>query len=133
MSEPDDVVRELLIAALDDWIYLAQMGSIVRDVLKIEGPWVSPETQHQIREATCAAIARMLTSGLIRVGTLNGSRFVPWNLDAEKIVERITSEWKELGQISLGDICWAEITMPGKEVGRELFSSVGSSLDDDEP
>lgn len=130
MNDVDDVVRELLIAGLDDWMYVAQMGSIVRDVLKIPGLWESAETQAAVRVATCAAIATMLERDLVRVGTLRDARFVACPLGAGPTLAQIDSEWRNLGRISLGDIGWCETTSLGKEVGERLLATVGSSLND---
>jgi hypothetical protein len=112
-------------------MYLAQMGSIVSDTFKIEGRWASPETQEQIRAATCAAVARMLAGQLITVGAVSEGGFVPWAFGIEETVQRIDSEWKRLGRISLGDICWCEATSLGKETGRNLLATIGSSLERD--
>lgn len=124
MSCADDLIRELLIAGLDDWMFLAQMGSIVKQMRQLV-------SEDDVRDLTCATMREMISSDLLRVGDMSEAGFVPWECDVDQIVERIDLAWRRIGRISLGDICWCETTKLGKERGAHLLASVGSSLDDD--
>ena len=100
----------------DDWIYLAEVASLVRQ----EMPDANEST---IRECTLRVLRELTETGLVVIGDLSGrdGDFVSWKLSTAEALERIRDEWENLGApINLGDICWLSNTTEGDKKAGSL-------------
>jgi hypothetical protein len=111
----EDIVDEVLVSGLDDWVMLVQVESLVRQ----GRGGLSPDTA--IGE-TVGAVAEMLTGGLVEVGDVREpAGFMPWGVPPADAVARIRSEWRALGRdLEMGDICWLSNTALGDERAAQI-------------
>lgn len=122
-----EVQEDFLAAALDDWVYLAELQGIVIQVAaehKVDLRLGQAEDKLDLRvRASMQVIERTLRAGLIEVGELPPpGYFRRWDLSEDAILERIRNQWEALGsRLSLGDVCWFELTDAGRvEASRVL-------------
>jgi hypothetical protein len=115
----ESVVNNVLIAGssrdvggYDDYVDLCGLASIVQIETKLLG-------EERLR-ASLEVIRELLTSGLMVVGDLFESGFVPWNLAIPEALDRVEREWRALGrEPNLWEICWFANTPLGNEKVRQ--------------
>lgn len=77
-------------------------------------------------EPTVMAIRDLLAAGYAIAGRVtkdqsDGLLMVePWDLPVDDAIRRIEKEWGELGELSMGDVVWLELTESGREEARRL-------------
>lgn len=112
--------EDFLAAALDDWVYLAELQGIVIQVAaehEIDLRLGQESDKHGLRfHVVMEVIERTLRSGLIEVGELPPpGTFLHWDLPDDETLDRIRTQWNVLGsELSLGDVCWFELTGAGR-------------------
>jgi hypothetical protein len=116
MSE-QDVINEVLICGLDDWLYLAEVKSIVHKAL---GDHVS---ETELIEPTIRVVEYLQQEELMEVGSLvPGKGFQRWESEKNLATVRIRREWNELRRpLSLWDICWLSLTEKGKQEAKRII------------
>jgi hypothetical protein len=121
-----DVLDDFLLAACDDWVYLAELQGIVIQVAADHGVDLRRGRDSDasiIRmNIAMAVIGTSLREQLVRVGDLPPpGEFIPWSLSSELALARVQAEWAGFGsELSLGDVCWFEIS----EAGRSLAEAI---------
>lgn len=80
-----------------------------------------------IREKTVEILRYFLERKLIDIGNFDrDGKFVVWDLQSNQVIERIESEWNQLGrEPNIGDIAWFVAT----EKGEEIASTFGSETE----
>jgi hypothetical protein len=109
------LIEEVLIRGVDDWVYLAAVGSWSRSL-------GGATTVEETRAMTLSVIRTLLDEGLCEVGDVREGGFLEWEVSSEAALERIRTEWERLGpELEPGDICWLANTAKGDERGEELL------------
>jgi hypothetical protein len=73
---------------------------------------------------TAAIIHSLLEEGLVRAGNLTEEGFFPWDGDADGVVARIITAWRELGRAPhLWEIAWFDATDKGEAYAEEILSA----------
>jgi hypothetical protein len=101
----DELRAYLLEAAEDDWIYFAEVLSMVREV--------TGSTDDLLRQAGQAA-AQFVRDGVIVPGTLTeADGFTPWPTSPTESAERIEREVATMLRDGVdplpGDLCWFDV------------------------
>jgi hypothetical protein len=105
-----DLIKEILICGLDDWLYLAEVASMVQCSI------LGPVRTIAVMEPSLRLIEQLLHNGLIQVGDLpeaQGSSFRPWNMRSLALEK----------PISLGEICWLSLTEKGKQEAKRIIAN----------
>lgn len=104
----DDVLDEVLLSGLDDWVMLAQVEAMIQR-------HDTTAARDALVDKVADAIGELLAAGLVQVGDVDGSAgFLPWELN--DAVARIRFEWQRLDRnLAMGDICWLSNTARGDE------------------
>lgn len=105
----EDLKKELILSAEEDYIDLAFIAHEAAETLKIRG-------KDGTREVTLRLITELLEGGYIRAGipTLDGG-FEAWDEHVVEIVAHIDGEWRRLGRPpELGELVWFEATEKGE-------------------
>lgn len=105
----ESLKRELVLDAADDYIDLSW---VIHDVREAFG--VTDDTELMFH--TVAVLHALLDDGLLRAGvpTREGG-FEPWQEDTGAVVDRIISEWRELGRTpNLWEVVWLDATEAGE-------------------
>jgi hypothetical protein len=115
----NDLEREILIRAHEDVIQFAQVISVAHFDLGI--PFGS-----EMIEAVTTFASSVIEGDLMIAGDLDlsdGTSLIrPWLGDAPIVVERILSEWEDLGRKpELAEVCWFDLTDHGEVVAEELY------------
>lgn len=124
MIATEDIVREALIAGVDDWVYLGELAALVRAVR-------GDIPAEHVRTLTCTVVRQLLEEGFVRVGDVVKEGFRPWTCSTHEALARIEAEWTQDRRLLPGDICWLESTESGLRRGEHYFATVGSALPDD--
>jgi hypothetical protein len=115
-----DLIKEILICGLDDWLYLAEVASMVQCSIGV------PVRTIAVMEPSLRLIEQLLQNGLIQVGDLTeaqGSSFRPWNMRSEEVIDALRNQWLMLEKpISLGDNCWLSLTEKGTQEAKRLLA-----------
>ncbi|MCE9592974.1 MAG: hypothetical protein K8S98_02170 [Planctomycetes bacterium] len=107
------MIDDALDAGSDDWVQVVQLIEIVERLGHFR-------TSNDTREAVIALIRSLLERGLMRIGDVVASGFTEWDVPHNDAIDRVRREWELLeGALSLGDICWLDITAEGKRVFEE--------------
>lgn len=95
----------------DDWVYLAEVASLVRQ----EMPDASEPT---VVECTLRILRELAEAGLVVIGDLSGTEgsFTPWRLSTTEALKRVRDEWAALKTpVNLGDVGWLSNTPDGDQ------------------
>lgn len=113
------LVEDVLVAGLDDWVFLAEVVWVVKSTrASIE--------DHDLVEETLKVIRGLLNEGLADIGDVTEGGFFEWNLPVDVAIERVRSEWKSLGrELYPGDVCWLANTKLGDERAEEILRRRG--------
>lgn len=106
----------------DDWIYLAQVASIVHDEM-------SHASEQDIINATLGIIRDLVDAEFLVIGDLTGAggRFKPWWLSTPEAIQQIRTRWLALKRpINLGDVCWFSNTPKGDKMVASLPGEASS-------
>lgn len=113
------VHESILLVGLSDYIH---MGDFPFRVLG-RGYKSDKPLPEGVREQSIHVIRDLLEAGLIEAGmpAYRDIDFAKWNFLVEEIVNRIETEWDQLGHEPLvGDIVWFRLTPLGEKVAREI-------------
>jgi len=107
----EDLEKETLIASADDETGLWMVLGLVDSVL----PSLSASEK---RRRTLQTLRSLLDKKLLRAGEyLPGRGYVWWDLEPDKVIEKIDSDWRALGRVpNIGDIAWFKATSSGKQL-----------------
>jgi hypothetical protein len=111
-----NIREKILTAGADDWLYLAEIASLVRQEML-------QASDSDVIESTLDIIGELAGYELITIGDLSGpgGHYRPWGLSTAQSLDRLRTEWSALDEpINLGDICWLENTAAGDEEARRL-------------
>jgi hypothetical protein len=114
MQNNQKVERDFLAECTEDYVGLWSLIQRIRFDLKESDP-------QRIRDTTIELITQLLRKGLIKAGIprITGE-FEEWQLSPEESMQRIESEWDELGgEPDMGDIVWFTSTAEGDLYARE--------------
>lgn len=101
------VYEKVLKSGEDDWMYLAEIASFVRE----EMPDSDEET---VFEYTLRVLYELTNDGFVVIGDLSHGKFVPWPLSTSEALMRVRNEWKAMNRpISISDVCWISNTPSG--------------------
>lgn len=108
-------IDELLVLASIDWIYAADVASVVLE----RGYPVGNEKNRQL---SLDIIRELLTQGLMRPGLVTENGFIAWTLPTIQAIRKIEEEWGRLGRRGpeISEICWFELTKEGFRRAHEL-------------
>jgi len=107
-------IDDLLMRGCDDWLYVAEVVSVVK--------CVAGGSPIELQRLTIDLIQLVAQQGLMEVGDLSNDGFHKWDLPIEACLSRVQREWNALGRNpSLGEICWLQITDKGRELGEQLL------------
>jgi hypothetical protein len=116
-----DLIKEILICGLDDWLYLAEVASMVQCSIGV------PVRTIAVMEPSLRLVEQLLQNGLIQVGDLpesQGSSFRPWNMRSEEVIDALRNQWLALEKpISLGEICWLSLTEKGTQEAKRIIAN----------
>jgi hypothetical protein len=117
MSETN-LVKELLIRGLDDWLYLAEVDAIATK-------YFSELSRDAVIAVTLRLIDALSRDGLFEVGDVLKDRgFVPWHLSLEDGLAQIRAKWLSLERpLWPGDVCWLSLTQKGKEEAKRIIEN----------
>jgi hypothetical protein len=117
MSETD-LVKELLIRGLDDWLYFAEVDAIATKYL-------SELPNDAVKAATLRLIEGLSRDGLVEIGNVLKDRgFVPWHLSSEDSIALIRTKWLSLEHpLWPGDVCWLSLTEKGKQEAKRIIEN----------
>jgi hypothetical protein len=104
----EELKRELILSAEEDYIDLSAIAYEVESTLKVRG-------KDAIRNETIRILAELLEDGYIRAGIPTaGGGFNEWDENLVEVVAHIDGEWRRLGRTpELGEIVWFEATDKG--------------------
>lgn len=116
-----DIRSELLNRGLSDMLQLGEMAWVARRDLG------ESSSEPDIMQATIKAIGELLSCDYAIVGDVMRDEGLlcvrSWGLSAAETIKRIEEEWRALGHMpNLGEVCWLELTDPGREEARALAS-----------
>ncbi|MGE3312060.1 MAG: hypothetical protein AB7O66_19010 [Limisphaerales bacterium] len=101
--------HRILERGADDWMYLAEVASLVREA--------APKADEaELRAKTLGIVRNLAGRGLLVLGDLSDpdGGFKAWTAPIEASMERIRTEWEALGTaLSVGDVCWLANTPAG--------------------
>jgi hypothetical protein len=110
----EDVIDQILVEGLDDWVYSPVVIGMVKQATGLSG--------ESLVCATMDVIRQLLSARLMEVGDTN-PRFEPCSLTVPETLARIEREWRSLGVDSdFVAICWFANTPAGDERARQLRS-----------
>ncbi len=117
----NDVQEQVLIELLDDWVGLWEIARMLQGVSP-------PASWEQRRSDAVRLIESLLTKGYIRAGDLTaGGVFVPWDMPAKAIAQKIDAQWRALGRDpDIGELCWFASTPAGVRMAREIMRARGT-------
>lgn len=73
---------------------------------------------------TAAIVHSLLDEDLVRAGDLTEEGFFPWGEDADDVVGRIITTWRELNRTPhLWEIVWFDSTDKGKAYAEKILST----------
>jgi hypothetical protein len=117
MSE-ENLVKEILIRGLDDWLYLAEVKATVSSYF----PGAPGDV---IMATTLRLIEEVCRENLFEVGDVLRDRgFVLWQLEVDDAIGLIRERWKALERpLWPGDVCWLSLTEKGKQEARRIIEN----------
>ncbi len=114
----DEMLDELLIYGYKEWL----MASAVASVARFTG---GADTPQAIRELSKVIIREFVVRGLMRIGDVTRTGFVPWEGTLDEMIERIDRTWRTLPrEPTLGDVCWLDATEKGEARAQELVDQL---------
>lgn len=113
----EDLKKDLVADAVEDYTDLSFFTADIEEAFGVSAP---PE----LMLYTAAVIHSLLEEGLVRAGVPTaGGGFEPWEEGANAAVERILSEWRELGRAPhLWEIVWFDATEKGEAYAAEVLA-----------
>lgn len=112
-------MRALLLTALEDWVDLAGVISVVR---LADGA----ETDEEVKEKSLALIEAACEAQWVEIGDVTDAGFFDWEEPPEAAIARIRREWNERGsRPGLWQICWLSLTPTGESVAEEVLATTG--------
>lgn len=119
-----EIVDEIVSRGLIDWVHMPELDWLVKTNASRHGvdlDWSS-------RVVVGLEVLRItFEKGFMVPGdyTKWTNGFVPWELDHQKAIERIESNWRAIGEdIVFGDVCWFANTEAGNEYGKTVLDAV---------
>jgi hypothetical protein len=111
------VIDELLLRGLDDWLQLAEVVSVVGSA----DPALSND-EKKVR--TLEVVIEMLDGGLVEAGDVTADGFVSWQLSPTMAINTIVDRWSRLeGMPGIGEVCWLANTAAGDAAATTVASS----------
>ena len=108
----DPLVEDVLLSGSGDWVGIWELPYLARSALGVVGADAA-------RVAVMEAIRALVSQGLMQIGDVDESGFVPWETDLEDALRKIELEWSLLNrEPSLGEIGWLNITAKGEDLAR---------------
>ena len=113
-------INDLLMRGCDDFVYLAEVTSVVK--------FVGHESPTELQTPTIELVRLVIERGLMEIGDLRKDGFHKWEMPIEESLRRVELEWNALGRPpSLGEICWLRNTEKGNQLGESLFKERNAS------
>ncbi|WP_166350666.1 hypothetical protein [Phytoactinopolyspora limicola] len=76
-----------------------------------------------LRDPSVGLIARLLLTGLVVAGEVDGSGHVPWDCSAAEAMVRIVEDWNSRSDpfVMPGEIVWLDTTLAGHKIGEIVW------------
>lgn len=117
MNSSRNLIGDLLVRAMDDWLYDAEL----LDLARVLG---AHSAQDQ-RTVALGMVAEALLSGLMEAGTVDDNGFTSWTCSAADAVTRISDEWlsRDDPLVMPGEIMWLNNTALGIQRAQTAIDS----------
>lgn len=108
------VKEQLLLAALDDWLHMA-------DIFWIASDETGSSEVDDIRPLVLQALTELLDEGLIKLGDVTVDGFAAWPGTRQDVLARFKCSWSSVKRPPQpGEVCWLADTDTGMRLAREL-------------
>lgn len=101
----ENIVRELLVEGLDDWVPVDRLIGLVRESEGLR--------DKEFKEAATGVLDHVLRRELMAVGELGESGFEAWPGTVEENVAKAVATLDKLNWEPLGGACWLSNTAKG--------------------
>lgn len=115
--EPSQLSREVLRAGLDDWVPLAAVAGLARQL--------GASNDAETIDISLAAIRELVKQGLVVIGEVSDGGFFPWTEPLEDALTRMKIAWRTLDRDQWGFICWLSNTPAGDAQARRHNAAHG--------
>jgi hypothetical protein len=114
MKDLNHIADEIVLRGLDDWMYLAEIESLVR-FLGVDRTKVIDYTQK--------VLGVLLDRGMIQLGEVIDDKFEPWRGQPEDVIANLKRKRAMFdGDIGMGEVCWIDLTESGVAKARIVES-----------